>query len=59
MGVRLGYERVWIAHAPPGVWSSGPDVFNDEQYVDSYREMGWEVSGPYVAETVGEDHDER
>jgi hypothetical protein len=49
----LEARRVWIAYAPPGVWSSGPAVVTDlagidtERHLASYRKMGWEVHGPY------------
>lgn len=49
-------ERLWIATAPAGVVSSGPSVIYDEgtadPILDQYREMGWEVVGPYVLEPV-------
>lgn len=47
-------ERIWIATAPAGVVSSGPSVIYGEGYdglgstLAQYREMGWEVAGPYV-----------
>lgn len=49
-------ERIWIATAPSGVWSSGPSVIYGEgenglgSALHQYREMGWEVAGPYVLE---------
>lgn len=47
-------ERLWIATAPAGVPSSGPSVIYDEgtadPILDQYREMGWEVVGPYALE---------
>lgn len=48
---RSGYERIWIAHAPSGVPSSGPAVITAADDAAEYAAMGWEVSGPYVAES--------
>lgn len=47
------YERIWIAVAPDGVWSSGPEVILDipgSDAVEAYRRMGWTVYGPYILE---------
>ena len=46
-------KRIWIAEAPPGVWSSGPDVIwglpgEAERNVRLYEGMGWIVRRPYV-----------
>ena len=38
-----------MARAPAGVVSQGPAVFEEERFADTYREMGWTVTGPYVA----------
>lgn len=50
----MNSDRIWIATAPTGTWSSGPSVIYDEgtadPILDQYREMGWEVAGPYVLE---------
>lgn len=43
-------NRVWIATAPTGVWSSGPTVTYTEENAADYRKIGWSVDGPYVLE---------
>lgn len=49
-------RRIWIAEAPPGVWSSGPIVIRDEYRGErgaaeddlvAYERMGYEISGPF------------
>lgn len=47
----MDLSRLWVAEAPPGVWSSGPVVIYvlpGEDTVEEYKRMGWTVRGPYV-----------
>lgn len=49
------YKRLWVVEAPPGIWSSGPDVVWDipdqgQSILEQYNEMGWTIKGPYVLE---------
>lgn len=38
---------LYLAYAPPGVWSSGPTVFNPalhrEDLVQTWRDMGYDL----------------
>lgn len=38
---------VWLAYAPPGEWSSGPAVLSFPSQVGEWKEIGYEVYGPY------------
>lgn len=48
------YHRIYLALAPPGVWSSGPVVVGGEtteladDAAKAWRGMGWTVLGPYA-----------
>ena len=53
-------KRIWIAEAPAGVWASGAHVIYDwgngakePLPVQEWRDMGWNVIGPYVLENNG------
>ena len=46
----MSRDRLWVALAPTGVWSSGPAVCWDEQTMEAYKDMGWTIEGPYVLE---------
>lgn len=50
-------KRLYIATAPPGVWSSGPSVIfdapevglnTDNETVKQYQQMNWTVEGPFI-----------
>lgn len=54
-----GPSRFYLAYAPAGVWSSGPSVIpagepDPESFygdlLEIYRNMGWDVEGPFKLE---------
>lgn len=43
---------IWLANAPAGKWSSGPVIIDEEivpGLLQRYRDMGWEITGPFVS----------